>query len=217
MGRVDLTIQTYAELIAKHFESRPINLGVEYVWPRGKNAVPYQETFQRRLAKSDDFISKPNCRPKIALDVVQTWGGIRGGNDETIRQMSQESPEQLIGRGTTRVASWSKILALHDPCKFFIYDARVAFALNHIISTSTSDADHFPMLPTRNNKIRKAIQTLRSKGVRYGQPKTVEPFYRTYIDVVDAVSEKLQILAWQIEMALFARGPVFASEITTDQ
>ncbi len=205
-------MQKHIESLISHFEACPLQLADEYKWPRGKNPIPFDETFSRRAHDAKRFSDEPACKTDIAIKMIK-WGGITRGLDK-IPQMAHENPEQLIARGLKRVASWSKILTLHDPEHYLIYDARVAFSLNYIFHISSVTDAYFPIVPSRNTHIVAALKQLRSQGLKLNRSPETESqsFYLAYLDLAHGAAKKLSIPAWQIEMALFARGPVLADE-----
>jgi hypothetical protein len=165
---------------------------------------------------SYEFLADPNSRGCLAMQMVRKWGGIYGGSDDSLIEMAKQSPNELIARSFVRVASWSKVITLHDPHKFFIYDARVAFAINAIIFAAGHADKFFPMPASRNTKIVGATSELAKNGIRFGRSTTIagQNFYELYIELVQAVGDNIKKPAWQIEMALFAIGPALANELT---
>jgi hypothetical protein len=208
-------MQTYVDSLVRHFVGHSPQLGDEYKWPRGKNAISYDETFARRVRDSQRFATEPACRTALAIEMIK-WGGITRGLDE-VPSMANETPQQLITRGLTRVATWSKILTLHDPAHYLIYDARVAFSLNHIFYTAGLTGSVFPMISSRNTHIVRALAVLHSRGVRlkFQEEAGAPSFYQTYLELARGTAENLGIPAWQIEMVLFARGPELAKSVST--
>ena len=151
-------------------------------------------------------------REDSAIKMVVEWGGIRRGSVDELKIMANETPEQLINRGFHRVASWSKVLVLHDPEKYLIYDARVAFATNLILYNSGSIETFFPMPPSRNTHIVRASNSQIGIKLKLGKSKKIDggDFYTSYLRMAKTVAEKMGCPAWQIEMALFARWPELA-------
>ena len=206
-------IEYYASALVSAFTVEPIHLETEYVWPR-HNPVPYDQTFQRRLKLSDEFSNGLRDRADIAKEMVHDWGGILAGQSGT-EKMAHDSPNQLMQRGLVRVASWSKVITLHDPWKYFIYDARVAFSINSILLNSGVPSNYFPNLSSRNVKIDNATKALRSNRVLFGRSRTVfdQDFYAAYLNLVQRVAAEMETDAWKIEMALFARAPKLATRM----
>lgn len=208
-------MRNYVEMMASYFDQNPLDLVKEYQWPRGA-PVPFDQTFEQRKEMSKAFNSESQKRKLLATQMVKTWGGIRRGSVASIDEMAVEMPEQLINRGLVRVASWSKVIALHDPETFLIYDARVAFAMNLILYKSGSIETYFPMPPSQNSHLKKIAKSSIGFRLRSGASKTIHGlnFYRAYLHLAKAVAQKIGCPPWQIEMALFARGPELAKDIT---
>jgi hypothetical protein len=205
----------YVETVSNHFLLRPCDLACEYLWPKS-SPRSYLDTFNKREIMSHEFLADPTSRGRLAMQMVRKWGGINGGSDNSITEMAKQSPNQLIARGFVRVASWSKVITLHDPHKFFIYDARVAFAINAIMFAAGHADKFFPMPASRNTKIVGATSVLAKNGIRFGRSTTIagQNFYESYIELIQAVGGNIKKPAWQVEMALFAIGPALANELT---
>ena len=208
-------MHNYVEMVAAYFDKNPIDLAKEYQWPR-REPVPFDQTFEKRKELSKTFNSETQMRKLLATQMVKTWGGIRRGSVSAIDEMAAEVPEQLIKRGLIRVASWSKVIALHDPEKFLIYDARVAFAINIILYKSGSIETYFPMPLSQNSHLKKAAKSLVGFRLKSGASKIINglDFYSAYLLLARTVAQKIGRPPWQIEMALFARGPELAKEVT---
>lgn len=209
-------MQNYVEALVSHFEQHPIDLNKEYVWPPRGSAIPYDDTFARRAELSARFLREPKSRSDLAVKMIK-WGGITRGIDK-IPQMARECPEQLISRGKSRVASWSKIIALHDPKYYLIFDARVAFSLNYIFLHSNCSGGYFPMVPSRNPHIVDALKSLNARGIRLSlyTDSDDQTFYRDYLNLAHETATRLSTPAWHVEMALFARGPELAKSVTVE-
>jgi hypothetical protein len=205
----------YVEAVSNHFLLSPCDLASDYVWPKN-NPKCYVDTFNERQAMSQEFLSDPRSRNRLAIQMVRRWGGINGGSDDSITDMAHQSPNQLIARGFVRVASWSKVATLHDPHKFFIYDARVAFSINAIIFDAGYTDKFFPMPDSRNTKIKGAKSALAKNGIRFGRSTNIagQNFYKSYIELIHEVGNQIKKPAWQVEMALFALGPALAQKLS---
>ena len=66
--------------------------------------------------------------------IVYDWGGIHGNDDNTLNNYAQNLINGTLENVTnfTGIASKSKILAAWNPENYFIYDARVAIALQKL-------------------------------------------------------------------------------------
>jgi hypothetical protein len=206
-------MQSYVEIVTAYFEKYPIDLMKEYHWPR-KVPVGFDQTFKNRMELSKTFNSKSQMRQLLATQMVGEWGGIRRGLETVKNEMATETPEQLIKRGVARVSSWSKVIVLHNPETYLIYDARVAWAINLILCKSEEITEFFPMPLSRNSHLNKATKSSVGIKLRSGESKIIQRqhFYNAYLFLAGAVGKNLRIPAWQAEMALFARGPELAKE-----
>lgn len=149
----------------------------------------------------------------LAVWIVREWGGIKSGS-ETVPTWSTElgdfSPQSVsafIDRmGTSRISSWSKLLAFAVPENEAIYDARTAVGLNCALANMGHRAGfHMPI--GRNRHIVPAHKKLRASGFStiYG--------YREYVSLLRAIAanNKLQDIL-DVEMSLFASAPAVASK-----
>jgi hypothetical protein len=205
-------VQNYVEALVVHFEQHPINLKKEYKWPT-KSPISFDETFECRISDSRLFLAAGTDRFESASKILR-WGGIRGRSVDSIRQMSVETPEQLISRGFKGIASWSKIITLHDPYQYLIYDSRVAFAINAILRESGFLGDYFPVPPSRKGGAVHKAQNVVRIATRHEIDK--QNFYSAYLGILNNVGDRIDVPAWQIEMALFARGPELAKSLTVE-
>lgn len=98
----------------------------------------------------------------IASTYIRRWGGLVANSDNTILDYASKSNRQLIDLGTRGIASWSKLLAVRNPRKYPIYDARVAFSLNALQAIINGTIDHWFHVPsTRITWIAGHLATLR--------------------------------------------------------
>jgi hypothetical protein len=204
-------MERHVACLCSYLDNNPLDLEQEYLWPI-TNPVCYSETYRQRCASSQEFLSaKTVRRDEIALKIVSEWGGIRRGLAE-VSIMAAEPVQVLTARGFRRVASWSKIAVLHDPEYYLIYDARVAFALNHILQTGGIVVGLFPQPASRNTKIAAALKRLAIGRYRTGSDRYLpnNEFYDAYLELLHTASLRSKLPVWQIEMALFARGPKLA-------
>lgn len=124
--------------LLKYFEKYLPSLEKDYVWRKstylenmyGISGKYCQEVKGLKLIFYNLW-KEANEESKVTLakEVIDKWGGIRRNNPGTI-----ESYVEWIHSGTESwplkgVASYSKILAIFNPEKYAIYDARVATSL----------------------------------------------------------------------------------------
>jgi len=207
------------------FDEALPSISEDYRWPpKGKPAdCPFDgyqsagssnlETVlhQRRFLASLWAVD-PTQRLRIASWVIRDWGGVRGNAPETIRRYASTDSGELIGAGITGIASWSKVLAVADPCRFAIYDARVAVSLNAIQLVYGGNQLHhgFPLLPSQNKRIVAFGKRLRQRA-DWMDASALQPAasaYQSYLDHLHYQAKcRGESLDWQIlEMALFSHA-----------
>ena len=151
-----------------------------------------------------------NDQEKVALVdyYVAGWGGIRGNKPEKIRSYALQTPDELIDRGKTGIASWSKALCIRDPNRYAIYDARVSVALNALQAINNAEQPQlFPVLPGRNKSIMCASDLLRQYAAQHRWARlNAREFYRRYIQVISMAAVNLGCPLYTVEMLLFARA-----------
>ena len=148
---------------------------------------------------------------------VAIWGGIRSNRTSTMASYATETPEQLIGRGVCGVASWSKVLCMHDPNSYAIYDARVAVALNVLLLRNSQNVKQFPLVSSRNVAVAKGIDRL--EALRRSQKWPLVPeksFYSEYLTAARAVAKNLGAPLCAIEMLLFSKALELAAELESN-
>jgi hypothetical protein len=147
----------------------------------------------------------------LAVWIVSDWGGIRRGV-ENVRALSDalgnydaKSIAAFLQRqGTTRISSWSKLLAFADPSNHAIYDARTSVTLNCALA-QIGHARRFYMPTGRNKQIEPAYKLL-----KLPVPGPLLE-YTDYLNLLRAIAARGgagDILA--AEMALFSNAPAVA-------
>jgi hypothetical protein len=107
------------------------------------------------------------------------------------------------------VATWSKILAIRNPDKYPIYDARVGAALVALqLLKETTNPFLFAQVPSRNNVIRDFQRRIKEVVGNKGQT------YNDYVALLTAVAEKAKLDSpEEIEMVLFANSLSLVSKV----
>jgi hypothetical protein len=194
-------------------------LDVSYSWPI-PNDLPV--TFERshasrmdnillRRAMSDAWVNEPDRRQNLAVWYVAQWGGIRGNKSETIRGYVQTPPDELAARNLNGVATWSKILAMSEPAKYAIFDARVCASMNALQVLQGNALLLFPRLPGRNTKINAFERWLGRKydrRIQIARPHA----YTAYLNVLRTVARQRPSSIEDIEMTLFSNAEVLAEK-----
>ncbi|HRE19626.1 MAG TPA: hypothetical protein PKW21_01140 [Rhabdaerophilum sp.] len=188
-----------------------------YHWPRPEelpicNFIPQFESdasacLRLRHALHKQWVTSASERRQLERWYVAEWGRIRANRPETLALYSEMTNQCLIERGMQGIASWSKILAIRNPEKYQIYDARVAASLNalQIIGTGTC-AEHFPNVPSRN-KVIVEFQRKLAPILRHSQTEATRNPYRRYLAIIAyPATECANHSAERVEMALFANA-----------
>jgi hypothetical protein len=128
--------------------------------------------------------------------------------EEKLRGYIAVTADELAGSGTAGVASWSKLLAIRDPERFAIFDARVSVALNALQIVQNHERPiFFPSLPSKNTKIGKFHDWMRDRD--HGDAHKAFPAraYGIYLRVLAEVAQQLRLKAIdEVEMLLFAQA-----------
>jgi hypothetical protein len=147
-------------------------------------------------------------RVEIADYFVRTWGGIRAVRPETIdryvAQLSKQQYPQLQG-----IPSWSKIAAVVEPQKNFIFDARVVMSLNALQLLMLGRIEVLlPQLQSRNTVVSRVDKLIRSQPSVKRAPRVgrEHDFYKQYRDLLISSTASLNDpwAAAKAEMVLFA-------------
>ena len=157
-------------------------------------------------------------RLRIADLAVRVWGGVKRNYPTTIqRYVSTIAAGKIPGPGYKGIASWTKIATFANPSRFAVFDARVAFSLNAVQALSdTSERLHFPRLPTQNPLLRRVGPALGAMAREEGwRSIEADDVYITYLQVLASVASQAKCRLDEVEMLLFARAELLASEFAT--
>lgn len=152
---------------------------------------------------------------KLSIWIVKEWGGIKRGTDvisdwcTELSDFNHTAIADFVGKmGTSRISSWSKIIAFASPSTDAIYDARTAVAINCALYTMGL-REGFVMPVGRNKDVNPASIFL--KKIKFNEAYG----YREYISLLNAMSALDgydDILG--VEMSLFANAPSVANHFT---
>jgi len=208
-------------LILDYYQKNKHKLINEYKWKVDKSKIPSiillnndDQNFRLNLELKKQLTSKfgisnKKIKNELIHYYIYHWGGIHSNHKKTLKKYYNSNPKDLICLGHKGIASWSKALTVHDYNKYAIFDARVSAALN-CIQINNNEAFLFPILPSRNNKIKCFNNKI--KYIAKERKWTVVPrnqFYRNYLRLLNNVSKKADVTIAHIEMCLFA----FAEDI----
>jgi len=182
--------------------------------PRGTTRLDQNLGLRSFLA---DRWAKANAeeRFEIARWYVRDWGHVRRNGDARLRDYAEREPVDLLKRRLAGIASWSKVLAIRDPRRFAIYDARVATSLN-AVQLAYGDRElkvRFDRLPGRN----KTLNVFWSKREEWAGWKTAQRIesadaYSLYLNILEGQNRlRRRAEDWHLyEMALFAAAEELA-------
>lgn len=149
---------------------------------------------------------------ELSVWIVKEWGGIKRGTEAIpewcaeLSDFNHAAISDFVGKkGTSRISSWSKIIAFASPSTDAIYDARTAVAINCALYTMGL-REGFVMPLGRNKYVNPASIFIKKNGFneKYG--------YYEYISLLNAMSSldtSNDIL--DVEMSLFANAPSVAN------
>lgn len=109
-----------------------------------------KKTIQKKL--NDFYSTNRTSFNQLCLWIIKDWGGINGVDDSSTLELIQEFLSKTEP-SFNRIASTSKVGSFMFPEKYFIYDSRVAYALNWIILSENAGNRFFPIPEGRNSKM----------------------------------------------------------------
>jgi hypothetical protein len=135
-----------------------------------KPGTSYQRNIHlKHVLNAEWFRADIERRYELACFYVRDWGGIKGNSAAKLRRYAAATSDELISNGYDGVATWSKILCIHDPNRYAIFDARVSVALNALQATfGVQSPTLFKPLATQNRAIASANARLGARAVRDG-------------------------------------------------
>lgn len=179
------------------------------------NETSARKTIRLRRALAKEW-KKTNARRRRELETwyVGDWGHVRSNKPDTLLMYSEHTLVEIVAhKGLSGVASWSKMIAIRDPDRYAIYDARVAFSLNAI---QMIEAGHlmafFPIPPGRNSTLLEAsgrIRRHKSFGTAPRVPRAEA--YDTYLTLLRDTSGDTAIE--ELEMLLFSAAERLAGKL----
>lgn len=160
---------------------------------------------------------------RIATWIVSDWGGIRRNAEMTILAYVNQADAERPATPFTGISSYSKVLAIKDPDRYAIFDARVAASINAIQILGVSRKKQNPSnslafaIPAGRNSVvtdfRNNIGSLASLARGGFTPVEADTTFGTYLRLLSEVKRRVGSLSLlQIEMVLFARAPSLCDE-----
>lgn len=219
-----------ADYLAKYAYQRLPSIECWYLWKvnedlakkyklnKDLNAYKLCKDFKR--SAGDKLQAYPNRRFAVARDIVEKWGGINKNGSNTLRRYANlnfmcRPPKDIRG-----ISSWSKVVSIHNPRKFAIFDSRVSCSLNSIqILARVKNGIRFPKLSTQNGDIKSFAFELHEHIDNLKWDSNF-PVYETYINILIKAKEKLnrrnrRHSIQDLEMLLFSWSPALALEALT--
>ena len=200
------------------FDKKPLNF-------HGTN---FEVNVKLKLFLNKRWHSEPKSRRAIVNWIISDWGGIRGNRKQTLDRFYYSSLEKDPETPLSGIASFSKVLAIKDPLKYAIYDARVAVSINAIqMISKVLSGEAFPYLAGRNNitgnwnpKARRgfsvsnitSIKTLMSAPYKWKKVSRNETYAR-YLDLLGGLSRDLGVPIYHLEMTLFSQAEELACTV----
>lgn len=223
-------IEKLAKIVIKKLSKDYIcNVKSDYRWPYNGRELNGGETLELREKMHAYYCclihNKDGAKEKRIewTKEVLYWGKIRGNSPETIEKYAEQSCSCL--RNNPRgISSWSKILAFRNPDRYFIYDFRVAVALNYILVNELNKIDKYFFIPPSRRKNSENVRSklidkmnakrnkdVASKGFKLNSQES----YSLYIDLILKMVECIKndkkgcheggINGQMVEMALFTK------------
>ncbi len=120
------------------------------------NKSPYEkELILKKIIqiKLNEFYStNKTAFEQLCLWIIKVWGGINVIDDSSTLKLIHDFLSKTKP-SFNRIASTSKVGSFMFPEKHFIYDSRVAYALNWIILSENAGTRFFPIPEGRNSKM----------------------------------------------------------------
>ncbi|KVE68124.1 hypothetical protein [Burkholderia vietnamiensis] len=217
------------DAILRHVRATIHQLPKLYDWDFDETTVP----LEIRLPDTETLVDK-NLALKAMLNAawrrgsdterkvisdwyIKDWGRVRTNAPETLLLYATANEEEILARGATGIASWSKALTIRNPMRFTTFDARTSISLNAIqLLGGTPKPLIFQSLPSRNSRVPLAQKTVKrvQKLNEYERIKPNET-YRIYNKLLADVAATLgdSITNQMVEMLLFSQADEFSEKL----
>ena len=166
-------------ILLEYFMIARSTLNVDYVWDiPEKLPIPFargndsraRANIRLRRELRNAWTNEPARRYELAAWYIRDWDGIKRNDDATIKVYCDSAEAELASSRWKGVATWSKILAIRNPEKYPIYDARVAAAIAAIqLLKGTTNPVLFPQVPSRNKAIAEFQHRIKKVGDSNGK------------------------------------------------
>jgi hypothetical protein len=160
----------------------------------------------RGLVKRD----KLNEALAVTRWIIKDWGGVKNISDETIGEHFADSIYRKHFLAFEHISSKSKAIALVEPEKLQIYDARVAVSLNVIQLVADTDVRLYFTIPStqiRSIQHNKDCFQARLPQAAFEEldfvPVPLDEIYSIYTQLLLKVARDMQLSPVEVEMWLF--------------
>lgn len=157
---------------------------------------------------------------RLASWIVRDWGGIKRNSPTTIASYVDKADAERPATPLKGVASYSKVLAMKQPDRFAIYDARTAasiLAIQLLNREQLRDGDRllFPIPPGQNstiagNEYEEGFVEMFPKTALVQEgftPVSSDAAYSLYLGLLTAIAAITRNTILETEMFLFASAP----------
>jgi len=217
-----LKVSRLVKKVATYYKSNCQKLNKKYYWKVNTENLPFSNlklngsnllelNLNLKKVLNRMFFKSSSRAERIAITkyYIYYWGGIHSNAESKIEFYATEEVHKIIELGNKGIASWSKALTARNSKKYAIFDARVSVSLNGLIYNEFGkNGMYFPLLTTRNEKIKKFHKDFRREIGREHYLSS-DTFYEFYLDIIHAVAKECNTTISEVEMCLFA----FAEEV----
>lgn len=180
----------------------------------------------------NDLVRQDNLNDALAVTrwIVKDWGGIKNIADSTIKAHFLDAVYQKHFLPFEHISSKSKALALTNPDKLQIYDARVAVSLNVMqLAADTEVRLYFEIPSTQIRSIQHNEDCFQARVPQAAfaefdfVPVTLEDIYSVYTQLLLKIARDMQLSPVEVEMWLFGLAfefsevPKTLSEILSEE
>ncbi|RKP48276.1 hypothetical protein D7S89_13200 [Trinickia fusca] len=207
LRHVRATIRELPKLYGWDFDETTVPLGIRL--PDTKTLVDKNLALKAMLNAA--WRRGSDIERKVISDwYIKDWGRVRTNAPETLLLYATANEEDILARGATGIASWSKALTIRDPMRFTTFDARTSISLNALqLLGRTPKPLIFPSLPSRNSRVPLAQKTAK-RVQKLNEYESIKPTatYRVYNKLLADVAAALgdSITNQMVEMVLFAQA-----------